>query len=773
LRSSQRLIASLLFLFLAAGSLAAQTASPNAMRTAPSAPTTLTMNREVSIPKIDRAPALEEFLEMKPSAAWEGKLAKVDQFIQRDPKDGQPATQTTHVYLGYDEKNFYAVFVCFDDRPETIRARLARRDTIGPEDDEVQLYLDTFNDKRRAYGFMINPRGIQFDYLWTEDNGYDGSFDTLWQSDGKVTDKGWVAIMSVPFKSMRFSNAPIQRWGLLLQRVIPRTSENVFWPHVSTSVSGRLNQEGTLTGLQGISPGRNFQFIPYAVGRSFRAPDLRDPANPRYSSATFRGDMGLDAKMVIKDSFVLDVALNPDFSQVESDEPQVTVNQRFEVFFPEKRPFFLENANFFDTPITLLFTRRIADPQIGARLTGKNGPYSIGLLFADDQSPGRRVADTHPLRDKRAYFGVGRVNREFWKQSSVGLMYTHREFESSYNRVGSLDVRLKWGPKVLTLAQGVISQSRDLGGKTSRGHAVDAWTEYCGRHLCANTLFTDTSDGFETRTGFFRRPGVRRFSNFGRYLFRPEGKRLLSHGPSAFQLALWDSKGLRLENFFNMNYRFNFRGNTEIGAFANGGQNRLRRVEDGFPTLAAPTQDFRTGSAGFFFYSTYFKQLTLNGEISRGTSINYVPASGKPPELMDNDSVWFNATVKPLQQLTIDNRYILNRYRHRATGESAFNNHIIRSRWNYQFTKQLSLRTILQYTAVLANPNQTALSTNKGFNGDFLVTWLLHPGTAVYVGYNSNLANPEPVVAGGGTAPNRFVNDGKQVFVKVSYLFRY
>ncbi len=765
----QRVIIFLFGLWLA---VSAGAQAHNSLKTG-EAPATLNINKNIEIPEVDRPPTLEDFLEMKPSAAWEGKLARVDQFIQREPKDGSPATEATHVYLGYDAKNFYAIFVCFDSRPETVRSRLARRDTIGDEDDEVQIYLDTFNDKRRAYGFMTNPRGVQFDYLWTEDNGYDGSFDTLWQSNGQMTSQGWVAMMAVPFKSMRFPATPTQKWGVLLQRVIPRTSETLFWPHVSTSVSGRMNQGGTMTGLADISPGRNLQFIPFGVMRSFRAPDLRDPSNPRYSSAKLRGDIGLDAKAVIKDSFVLDVALNPDFSQVESDEPQVTVNQRFEVFFPEKRPFFLENANFFDTPITLLFTRRISDPQIGARLTGKVGRYTVGMLFADDQSPGRRVADNDPLRDQRAYFGVGRVNREFWKQSSVGLMYTHREFLDSFNRVGSLDTRLKLGSKVTAVAQGVISQSRSLSGISKRGHAVDTWAEYRGRYFSGNTLLQDTSPGFETQTGFFRRPGVRRFSNFARYLFRPEGKHLLNHGPNAFQLALWDSTGRRLETHLNANYRFGFRGNTDFGAFINGGQNRLRRVEDGFPSLATADQDFRVGSTGFFFYSSYFKQISFNGEISRGTSINYVPRSGMPPVLTDNDSVWFSATVKPLAQLTINNRYILNRYRDRVTGESAFNNHIMRSRWNYQFTRQLSLRTILQYTAVLANQNHTALATTKGFNGDVLVTWLLHPGTAVYVGYNSNLRNPDPIFNGPGAAPNRFVNDGKQVFVKVSYLFRY
>ncbi|HUQ50007.1 MAG TPA: DUF5916 domain-containing protein [Terriglobales bacterium] len=742
----------------------------SAMALSAQAPQSIQIDKNVTIPRLEKAPELEDFLQMKPSAEWEGKLAKVDAFIQRDPKDGSPATQATHAYLGYDQKNFYVVFVCFDSEPKSVRARLARRDTIGPEDDEVQIYLDTFDDKLRAYGFMTNPRGVQFDYLWTEQNGYDTSFDTLWQSRGQVTEQGWVAIMSIPFKSMRFPARPAQKWGLLLQRVIPRTSENVFWPRVSTRISGRLNQEGTVTGLADISPGRNIQFIPYGVMRTFRAPDLRDPSDPRFSNVRLRGDIGLDTKMVIKDSYVLDIALNPDFSQVESDEPQVTVNQRFEVFFPEKRPFFLENANFFDTPINMLFTRRIADPQVGARLTGKKGPYAVGVLFADDQSPGRRVADNDPLRDTRAYFGVGRISREFLKQNSVGVMYTHRAYEDSYNSVVGVDSRLKFGKNWRGNVAHVRSKTRFLDKTEKDGHSSEVFFDYTDRKFGFNTLFNDTSEDFLTQTGFFRRPDFRRFSNFARYNFRPEGKRLISHGPAIFQLATWDHRGVRLEHYYNANYRFQFQRNTEIGTFINAGQNRLRPAD--FSILTA-NRDYRNAHTGFFFFSTFFKQLTLNGEISRGTDINYVPVSGGSPVLTDSDSAFFAITVKPISQLTVDNTFIMTRLRDRPTGSSVFNNHIIRSKWNYQFTRQLSLRTIFQYNTLLANPNFTALNNSKGFNTDVLVTWLLHPGTAVYVGYNTNLQNPDPTFNGPGATPNRFINDGRQVFIKASYLFRY
>ena len=728
------------------------------------------MLNNVVIPHVDKAPVLEEFLEMKPSAAWAGKLAEVSQFTQRDPKDGQPALSKTVVYLGYDDKNFYTVFVCFDDQPGTIRSRMARRDTIGPDDDEVQIYLDTFYDKNRAYGFMTNPRGIQFDYIWTEANGYDNSFDTIWNAEGHVTKQGWVALFAVPFKSLRFSTKPEQTWGLLLQRVVPRTSENLFWPQNTKSISGRLNQEGTVSGVSKISPGRNIQIIPYVAGRSFRAPDLRDPNNLQFGGAHFRGTGGVDAKMVIKDSFVLDATLNPDFGQVESDEPQVTVNQRFEVFFPEKRPFFLENASYFDTPITLLFTRRIVEPKFGARFTGKKGPYQVGILFADDVSPGRNVPDSDPLHGKRAYFGIARFSRDIFKQGHIGFMYTEREFEGSFNRVGGFDAHLKFGDKWTLDGQAVASQTKNLDDTTQAGPSYQLYVDRSSKKSDVNSMYIDTGQGFHTEPGFFRRPSIRRFSNYANYRFRPEGKHLLNHGPSMFTENIWDRTGLRLTEFVNVNYQFNFIRETTIGAFVQGGHERLRPFD--FSTLPS-NQDYRSGRQGIFFGSFYFPKLSFFGELGNGTALNFVPVPGLPPVVADMNYANLFLTVKPMTALTIDNTYFLTHLLDRNTGHSSFTNHIIRSKWNYQFTKSLSLRFIMQYNTLLGNPNYTSLATNKGLNTDVLVTWLLHPGTAVYVGYNTNMANPDPTYMGLNPAPNRFINDSRGLFIKASYLFRF
>ena len=170
----------------------------------------------VTIPRITHVPAISHFMAMRPDEEVDGKLVKISNFIQRDPKDNQPAVSKTDAYLAYDEKNLYIVFICFDDQPKSVRARLARRDSIGPEDDEVQVYLDTFNDHRRSYGFLINPRGVQFDYLWTEERQYDDSYDQVWYSEDRVTDGGWIGWLAIPFKSVRFPKTPQQTWGLLL-----------------------------------------------------------------------------------------------------------------------------------------------------------------------------------------------------------------------------------------------------------------------------------------------------------------------------------------------------------------------------------------------------------------------------------------------------------------------------------------------------------------------------------------------------------------------------
>ena len=743
------------------------------------------------IPHLEKRPAIADFLTMQPSSAFAGEMLKIDGFVQRDPKDGSPISQKTEVYLGYTDQNLYVVCVCFDSEPDKIRAHMVRREQIN-DDDQFGFVLDTFSDRKNGLFFYVNPFGVQQDGIWNDFQEPDYSYDMLWNSQGKVTSQGFVVWFEIPFRSLRFPRNPEQTWGIFFERDIRRNFEFSFYPHISSNTQGWLSQETHADGLKKISPGRNIQFVPYGSLRSFRGLDDRPGGVPHFVGKSFEPRAGLDSKIVLKDSLVFDATLNPDFAQVESDEPQVTVNQRFEVFFPEKRPFFLENAGYFATPINLVFTRRIADPDYGLRLTGKQGPWSIGAFFADDKSPGKSVAPADPLSGAKAYFGVLRVNHDIGKQSTIGFIYTDRELATvsdtacsdnrcivGSNRVGGIDAKITFSPTWYATAQALVSSTDFNNGFHKGGPDFWEYVEHSTRKVEYNVLYQDTSEGFQTETGFFRRPDIRRFSQFALYRFRPEGKHLVWHGPGLFTINNWDHKGTRLEWFANANYRFQFQRQVFFGFFGNLGHERLRPSD--FSALP-DNRDYAHHHSGFFFQSAFFKQVSVNGELGWGTDTNFDAASMAPifgrPFLANSSYAQIYLTLRPTGKLTVDNTYLLTRFRGLNQGPGIFDNHIVRSKWNYQFTREFSLRFIGQYAAVLANQNLTSLQTAKNFNADLLFTYLLHPGTAVYVGYNSNLQNLDPSLSQDSNGnllhvPNRFMNDGRQIFVKVSYLFRF
>ena len=362
------------------------------------------------IPKLTAVPDFDAFVTMKPSADAIGPLVRVDSFTQRWPDDGKPERMKTIAYLGYTDDAIHVIYLAFDPEPSALRAHLIRREEVfAVNDDAVELRLDTYGDRRQSYYFVSNPLGVQLDAAWPEAGGqYDESFDMVWQSRGQRTKDGFVVMLTIPFRSLRFRPTADQRWGIYLGRWIPRAGEWNFWPPISIRQQSYLAQMAALDGIQGVTRGRGLQLIPYASFRGFRALDQRDRSRPTFVRDLADPNVGLDAKVVVRDALVVDATLNPDFSQVESDAPQITANQRFEVFFPEKRPFFLENAGFLQTPINLMFTRRIADPQVGGKLTGRLDAWSFGALGADDEAPGKRVASQRPR---------GRFTRAQWRRA--------------------------------------------------------------------------------------------------------------------------------------------------------------------------------------------------------------------------------------------------------------------------------------------------------------------------------------------------------------------
>ncbi|MBZ5504985.1 MAG: carbohydrate binding family 9 domain-containing protein [Acidobacteriia bacterium] len=773
-------IRTLAVIILAATSLWAQQKGPSLP-----APNLTAEISSLTIPRLQAAPKLGDFEGMEPASDLARKMLKIARFTQKEPHDGAPVSQPTEAYLGYTDKNFYAVFLAFDKNPRKLRARMLRRELID-DDDQVGMWLDTFHDHRHAYMFYTNPYGIQQDGLWAENGGPDNSFDTVWHTTTKITGNGYMVIIEVPFKSLRFRPTASVSWGIILIRVIPRNSEHSFFPQNTNRVQGMLTQEGTLNGFQEISPGRNLQFIPYTSLGAFRALDERDPAGDRFTGKHLQPKAGLDSKVVIKDSLVLDTTINPDFGQIESDDPQVTVNQRFEVFFPEKRPFFQENSNFFQTPLQLVFTRRIGDPLYGVRLTGKAGPWAIGTMLANDRSPGKSVIGTDPLSGENAYFGILRVNRELGKNNSVGVIYTDRELHTvpnsfctslrcdvGFNRVGGVDTQIKINQNWQLQGQAVTSETKFSDGTHQAGPAYMVYAERSSRNLEFNTMYQDIAQGFNAETGFINRTDTRRFSNFISRTFHPEGAYLTSHGPRLFQLSLWDHNGTRLNHQLNPSYQWNFQRNSSFNIAALWEHERLRPSD--FSTLPA-NRDYTHVIGSAEARTQYFKWINLTLEMDWGTATNFVPRTG-PPVLAYQNTAFMSGVVRPMKGLTVENTYIMTRLLDQDTHLNIFNNHIMRSKWNYQFTKEFSLRMIGQYVTTISNPGLTTLQTTKSFNGDVLFTYLVNPGTAIYAGYNSNLQNLDPrlqfTADGLLRTRNSFINDGRQIFIKLSYLLRY
>lgn len=730
---------------------------------------------ELVIPYIDRAPELDDFRGMRASPEIAATMARVEGFVQREPDNGMPSSQNTMVYTAYDNRNLYVVFLAFDSEPDLIRANLAPRENVI-DDDFVAVMIDTFNDQRNAYGFGSTPLGVQVDGRWSEiakQSNFDTSYEAVWYTDARLTDSGYMVRMTIPLRNLRFPDTDEQVWRVMFERRIPRLSEQSNWPPYLSTVEGRLNQAGILRGVRDVSPGRNIQLIPFAFARSFDVLDSRAAGGPAFNDNS-EENIGLDAKFVFQDSLVLDATLNPDFSQVESDEPQVTVNERFEVRFDERRPFFIENADYFNTESTLVFTRRIADPDAGLRFTGKQGPWGIGTLMINDEAPGQRLDSDHPLAGEAADIRILRVFREISEQSRVGVLYTEREFGELINQVTSLDARFKLNPNWTTELQAIDTGFEDGSHDHLHGRQFNARLDRSGRNFSAHAHVIDTSEEFRADLGFFNRnyqPDSRSTHGFARYVFWPEGGLLNSWGGRVFVNDIVDQSGSRLYSQVMPALEWTWNGETELSLTYEDVDERLRPQD--FPGLMRE-RDYEQKTWSAEFETQMFTTVGFSLELEMGETINLDPLPGTDPELAESSSAGFELLWRPLDRLRHDFTYLYTKLDDPNGAGNIFTDHIVRSRWNYQFTRELSLRFIAQHEATDPGP-LTSLKRDENLNFDLLVRYVINPWSALYAGFNTNSSNFALVDTETGTEMVRthhLQRDGKQLFLKFSYLLQ-
>lgn len=717
----------------------------------------------IQLPKVTVAPTVTEYLGAEPR----GHGLRISGFRQREPNDGSPAILQTVAYLSYDDQNIYAIFVCKGDR-NAIRAHMSRREDIL-DDDRVSIFIDTFHDGRRAYEFFANPLGVQRDGIITEGQDDDFDFDGVWSSEGKLTDDGFLVRFAIPFKSLRFTSAPGATWGIALGRYSPATKEFSTWPHLTQKIDAYVSQFAILEAIGDAPSVHNLQLIPHVffAGQQFLNTSGSAPASQRQNE--WRG--GVDGKFVMRDALTFDFTVNPDFSQVESDEPQVTVNQRYEVFFPEKRPFFTEGAGFFATPETLFFSRRVIDPQFGLRMSGKAGSWAFGMLTMDDRAPGLLRDRADPFYGRRADVGVFRVLRDVGKESTVGLFVSRRHFTNEDNEVFSFDTRLKLSPNWIFTGQATRSSAKDQSGRLS-GSGYFAEIRRSGLHLNYSTDYLDRSPDFRADLGFIPRVDMRQIRSMVRYQWRPERGALVNFGPSLQTRVVWDYRGQMEGWSVETPFSFRFKGPTSITV------GRLEECET-FQALG-----FRENASYIYLSTQRLHWFGIDASFVHGSNINFAPAEGIRAFLGTSDDASLGLTFRPTSRIQVHETYLYDRLgtltrnaiTQAAPATSVFNNHLLRTKISYQVTKALSLRTIVDYDAVLPNSSLSSLERSKKITTDVLVTYLLNPGTAIYAGYSDRRENLALDPFGASSLRRTVSPDlltGRQFFVKASYLLRF
>jgi hypothetical protein len=733
-------------------------------------------------------------------ATW-AQAALLTGFTQYQPTEGVPAVEPTEVLVFYAPDAIYFGIRAFDSQPSTIPAQLGQRDRGIFSDDWVRITLDTFNDERQAYLFYVNPLGIQADGLWIE--GKPSQFrggppveldpDFIWDSDGHVTEDGWVAEVRIPYISLQFAQADEQVWRLNVAREVRRLGYEQSWAPLTANQTSTLAQSGRLLGMSGLNPKKLLEINPVLTGKL-----TGEEVDGVFGRGSVEPEFGLDGRYGITRNLSLGATVNPDFSQVEADADQIAVNERFALFFSEKRPFFLDGTEIFQSPTRLVHTRQIIDPSGGAKLTGKIGGLSLAYLGALDDSP-VSLDDG----ENRALFNLARVRADVGAGSAIGLLYTDRSMigEATYNRVASADARLLFGRSLSLTTQVAGSWTREA----SEGDSVaDAGSEFgalwyaslrqSGRSFEWQLTAEDVGTDFLTETGFIRRVGdIRTFASAQVNLFTPPGSNLQSIGfetrfEGFFNHAnFWSGERMSpFEREVEVETTLSFRGNRSITFTGRNGYFRFRpedyedyevELRDGTRepfTIPEPLANmwagavrtrYRVSSAVQLNGSALVREVPIFGEASRGLELRISPS----------------IDLRPTASWQMNLSYTLSRLRRQEDHTFFSSADIPRLRTQYQFSKALFARVIFQYDLAerearrdpttgrpLVIDDELSVDEQRGrFLTQILVSYEPSPRTVFFLGWSRQMEGDRTF----RLSEMDPINEG--FFAKLGYLYRF
>ncbi len=695
---------------------------------------------------------------------WKG-ATKVDTFFETNPGDNVPPKVRTVAYLAYDEKFFYAAFEFFDPDPSRIRAPFGDRDDVPSYTDYGGVILDTRNDHRTGLLLLANPRGIQYDAITDDTTGNeDNSPDFYWDSAAKITEEGWVLEMRVPYSSLRYPPTAVQTWGILLYRNYPRDFRyQMFSAKLPRGGNCFICRANHLSGLENLPPAGHLVVAPYVTAKEEAVP--RGDLGTSLVNKPVRGNGGVDAKWTPNENNAIDATLNPDFSQVESDVAQIAVNQRFALFYPEKRPFFLEGLELFSSPIQAVYTRSITSPRWGVRATGKIDSNQYTAFIAEDRGGGSVIlpgpnGSSFANQDFSSFVGMGRVRHDFGKSFASFLM-TDREVKGGgYNRVYGPDFQWRAGDHDTVTGQLLLSNTENPNrpelsdrwtGQKLNSHAGDIWYAHSTRLWDWYTEYKDFGDGFRADDGFVPQVGYR--ENYGEagYTVRPEG----------FPIS-------RLRTFLQADYQADNEGHLISRSISPGFG--MDGMWNSFTRLRYAYDRIRSGTTAF-----PRRQLVYQFQISPSRTISQLVIQGTVGEQIDFDNsrpgrgadVNVRATVRPTDHLKLDlvaARSWVDVDPHDGGGSRRlFTADIGRLKATYTFSARAFLRLIGQLVETRRDPSLYTFTVSRKdgtFTGSALFAYKINWQTVMFLGYGDNRALLED---------DRYAKAGRQFFLKISY----
>jgi hypothetical protein len=714
-------------------------------------PMEVRIEEKVLFPKeISVAPEIDGSLE---DDAWKNDKPLIKDFITYNPLYGEVFPQQTLIWMAYDSDNLYFAFHCYDTEPEKIKTSITKRDNMW-NDDWVGLSLDSLGNKQSAYDLFVNPNGIQGDILNSAVSGEDSSPDFVWYSAGKITKNGYQVEIRIPLRSIRFKNGKEVRMGILFWRKISRLGLSGSWPDLKPGY-GIFNIHATAV-YKNLSSPLNLEVLPsFTSGRS----DNRDSPNS-WGKREVYNDIGIGIKYGVTSSVIADITINPDFSQVESDAFQVEVNQRYPIFYREKRPFFMEGAeifSFFVIPYGLMttpiHTRRIVDPNWGSKLTGTAGKAAFGILAAGDRWPGLALnGEINPHAGKTAYFTIARGKYSLGGDNYFGGLYSGREFDGGYNRVVGMDFMhrfRKHHQAGLSFMQSYSKEPENI--KSSTSHGLNCVYMFTTKTFELQAAYEEYGTDFRMDSAFYNRIGIRNGWVWMAHSFYPDAEKVSwfkKFQPQFIAAYLHDLVTDMDDKYYHFGFQFNF-------------------TKQGWIYSAYEVQNE-------YWVNQFFKQpafllnggvqitkwLRIEGEFNRGSKVYYDKIN---PYLGQGTSLGMFLTLQPNEKFNQYIKLYKTDFYRSFDNQKIYEVNIINSRTTYQFNKYFFVRAILQYDSY-----QHKLLT------DLLASCTIIPGTVLHIGYGALFEKRD-------WQNNKWINNGlgdmfnmkRSFFFKGSYLWRF